>query len=550
MTIANERLAVRIIALIALLLASPCGMATDTVSATKARPENSETITDEWMALLVNGQKSGYLHNRRQHSGKNIISSMHMRWQLQRGGIPLSMEITENSTETRDGRPVAFSSRQQLAGFSQQVNGRLDKNRQLHLTETSFGQSRTEIIPWQDDWLLSEGLRRQQLAAFRKQGMKPGNRHSALVFVPSLKKAVPTTTVLGNMENVDLLGQNQRLRHVIETTDMGGFKQVAEAWVDEQFNVKKMRMHMMGMTLDMIACPKACATAADKPFEAFGDTLARVPHALSPTQLQQPLRWTLRLKTPVKNLRLPDSLEQHSRIETAADGSQLLHVTVYPDQPTATHTPNPTVKTDTMHDWVKPTPWLQSRNKLIVSLARKAVKQNQTDAEKMQAITNFVRDYITDKSLSVAYASALETAKYRNGDCTEHALLVAAMGRALGIPTRIATGLVYAPEFNGKKNVLVPHAWTQAFVNGAWKSHDAAIGRFDSSHIALSYSDGDPAVFYNGIQLIGNMEVLTVSPTNNAATTQSSASNQQNKQNSGNLTRQTQKNPHTDGFFC
>jgi len=181
-----------------------------------------------------------------------------------------------------------------------------------------------------------------------------------------------------------------------------------------------------------------------------------------------------------------------------------------------------------LKQWTKPTPWLQSDANLIVGLAKKAVRGKQSDAEKMQAVTDFVRRYINDKNLSVAYASALETAKYRNGDCTEHALLTAAkyrngdctehalltaaMGRALGIPTRIATGLVYVPELDGQRNVLVPHAWTQAFVNGAWKSYDAAIGQFDSGHIALDYGDGDPTNFYAGIQLIGNLEVHSVKP--------------------------------------
>ena len=38
----------------------------------------------------------------------------------------------------------------------------------------------------------------------------------------------------------------------------------------------------------------------------------------------------------------------------------------------------------------------------------------------------------------------------------------------MGIPTRVATGLVYADEFEGKKDVLVYHMWTQFYLDGEW----------------------------------------------------------------------------------
>jgi len=510
------RLAPRIIALIALALGG-----FGSVQARSASPESTES--DDWMALLVNGQKSGFLHSQRHVQGNSVESSQHMQWELKRSGIPIRIEITDSSRETRDGKPLSFRSEQKLSNITLVVEGTMIDDHTLKLTKSGMGPASTKTIAWQPDWLLSEGLRQQQLAAFRQQGMKPGSRHSATVFVPSLEKAVRTTTVLGDMQDVDLLGQTQRLRQVTETTDLGLMKQVSEAWVDDQFNVKKMRVQqMMGMQLEMIACPKACATAKSQPFEAFAETLAQVPRSLSDAERQKPLLWEFHLKQPLENIQPPQSEEQRAHIATGKDGTQVLRVRVTPNSALAQTSPNPGTSGNSLgsqhraatklKQWTQPTPWLQSDANLIVGLAKKTVRGNQSDAEKMQAITGFVRRYINDKSLSVAYASALETAKYRNGDCTEHALLTAAMGRALGIPTRIATGLVYVPELDGQRNVLVPHAWTQAFVNGAWKSYDAAIGQFDSGHIALDYGDGDPTNFYAGIQLIGNLEVHSVKP--------------------------------------
>jgi hypothetical protein len=98
----------------------------------------------------------------------------------------------------------------------------------------------------------------------------------------------------------------------------------------------------------------------------------------------------------------------------------------------------------------------------------------------------------------------------REGDCTEHALLLAAAGRALGIPTRVAVGLAYIDQFAGRKNAFVPHAWAQAWIDGRWTSFDAALGGFDSGHIALAVGSGDPATFYGSINLLGNLKIRSI----------------------------------------
>jgi transglutaminase/protease-like cytokinesis protein 3 len=125
----------------------------------------------------------------------------------------------------------------------------------------------------------------------------------------------------------------------------------------------------------------------------------------------------------------------------------------------------------------------------------------------MSNIEAFVRGYIRNKSLDVGYASALEVVRKPEGDCTEHAVLVAALGRALGIATRVVDGLAYAPGFAGKEQVFVPHAWAQAFVDGRWQSFDAALQGFDAGHIALSVGDGDPWRFYSGLDMLGRIEL-------------------------------------------
>jgi len=125
----------------------------------------------------------------------------------------------------------------------------------------------------------------------------------------------------------------------------------------------------------------------------------------------------------------------------------------------------------------------------------------------MLALQEYVRRFIRNKDLNVGYASALEVAKHPEGDCTEHAVLLAALGRALGIPTRVVDGLAYTERYAGMDHVFVPHAWAQAWVDGHWQSFDAALPGFDAGHIALSAGDGDPWRFFSGMDTLGRLRI-------------------------------------------
>jgi hypothetical protein len=104
----------------------------------------------------------------------------------------------------------------------------------------------------------------------------------------------------------------------------------------------------------------------------------------------------------------------------------------------------------------------------------------------------------------VGHYSALETISRRAADCTDAAALLAALGRAAGIPTRVASGLVYSREsYHGVSNVFMPHSWTLAWVDGKWRSFDLALDDFDSTHIALTIGDGDERSVLAAGQLAG-----------------------------------------------
>ena len=75
-------------------------------------------------------------------------------------------------------------------------------------------------------------------------------------------------------------------------------------------------------------------------------------------------------------------------------------------------------------------------------------------------------------------------AESREGDCTEHAVLLAALARACGIPARVAIGLVYVDQAGG----FGYHMWTEMYLSGHWIPLDATLGQggIGAAHLKLT----------------------------------------------------------------
>src|SRR5260370_7773323 len=89
------------------------------------------------------------------------------------------------------------------------------------------------------------------------------------------------------------------------------------------------------------------------------------------------------------------------------------------------------------------------RDDELVQRHAAAAAGDETDLWKAaQLMEKWVAENLKKKNFSTLLASAAEVAKDLSGDCTEHAVLLAAMARARGIASRVAVGLVYPPTLS------------------------------------------------------------------------------------------------------
>lgn len=132
-----------------------------------------------------------------------------------------------------------------------------------------------------------------------------------------------------------------------------------------------------------------------------------------------------------------------------------------------------------------------------------------------EALRRAVNRHVNHKNLSTAFASASETVRARTGDCSEHAVLLAAALRCDGIPSRVVSGLIWSRRVSSSS---VPayawHMWTQALIKGQWWDLDATLPAtrpFHAAHLAVSVNDLSRASINTSsgemLELIGDLEI-------------------------------------------
>lgn len=121
----------------------------------------------------------------------------------------------------------------------------------------------------------------------------------------------------------------------------------------------------------------------------------------------------------------------------------------------------------------------------IRALAREIASQHHQPREQVDALRAWLRTNIR-KEPADAF-SALDVLRTRAAECQGHAFLYAALARALGIPTRVANGVVYSEEFGG----FLYHAWNESWVGDRWLSVDVTLDQLpaDATHIKLAYGE-------------------------------------------------------------
>jgi hypothetical protein len=142
----------------------------------------------------------------------------------------------------------------------------------------------------------------------------------------------------------------------------------------------------------------------------------------------------------------------------------------------------------------------------VQALAKDAVGDAKTPAEKVARMVHFVHGYITP-SYTAEPLTLLDILKGRKGDCKAYAKLLTTLARAAGIPSREVGGLLYLGD---DEKAFGGHAWNEVVLDGHWVPVDAAFDEVDINPTHITFGSNQSEGFAGLLSTLGKLSFKVV----------------------------------------
>ena len=462
---------------------------------------------EEWMEIFLAEDKVGYLHFQLARKNGLVFSNSNMRFAIRRGPIAIEIFVDAVTSETVGGEPRTFQTIIKMADQPLEVSGAITGD-WVAVNFSQLGMVQTRRYPWTPGAVMVWGAAREAFL----QGYEAGTTYDLMMYTPDVKQdgPIPVTVVVGPLETLTWKETEIEAIRVSTTLDLEAGSLTQLTWVDGQGRTLKSSLDMAGMKLSMMGTDQAQALSEFVPADMFEYALLAVDRSIPPSATE--VTYILRLQKELSHA--PQILQtRYQRARQLGPNSFLVTVR------RADHdlwSAEPAETTESSHpgrEYVLENAFLNTQDPELLKLAGEITAPTDDPILMAHALREFSSAFISNKSLAVGFASASEVARRRSGDCTEHAVLLAALARLKGIPSRIVTGLAYLSEYEGRRDVFGFHMWTQIWIRGHWVDFDAALGESECSptRIALhatslefdSLAESSLAV----MDLIGQIEI-------------------------------------------
>lgn len=433
-------------------------------------------VLDLWDVAYLQGVRSGYVRTvvreLEQDGQKYLHTVKQLTLAVKRFNQVIELRMDTGTIETPTGKVVGVFMRQ-YAGSKQtlSITGKV-VGKQLHLVQD--GNKPLKPAPWDDRVL---GLYRQ-LALCRERKVQPGDSFTYQSFEPTINLVITGHVEVKDLEKVEMLGGKIRrdlLRVVVTPEKIEGVELPPLVyWLDEQKNMVRAETKMPGLgTLVLYRTTREEATAPAQAVSLVDIGLNQmIPLArpvVNPYGTRQ-ARYRISFKGEGDAAAAFSRDERQQVVKTEGNTIELsvkaVTVPTRGGNDPADKKPGP--------EFLESSYFINSADALVRRLTKVAVA-NETDPwEKALRIESWIFRNMRNETHE-ALAPADHVARTLNGDCTEHAMLMAAMCRAADIPSRTAVGLIYADTRQGPRFAF--HMWTEVWVRGRWVALDATLGR-------------------------------------------------------------------------
>ncbi len=441
-----------------------------------AAASESHTL-DSWYRVDVGETQAGWMFSRESRQGDRLTTTSSLHLRFKRGTNEQSLSLDSRFVETLDGRPLSAWSRQDL-GLEPVESTWTFEPGGIMVNTTHGGESRQERVPWPaGDWL-TPGQLQARLIRFLSDGSET---FSLASLDPQLGLEIINTEWRLEAKNVvlDIHGQE---RTVTRFRQRQNFTPQLETrvHVDSAGLIVRSVTLVMGLEMMLTLSTREQALASQAAPELLVRSFLYPDRPiLKPRQLQR-ASYEIFVDSGA-----PPSLPSigHQRVTITPEGARVVVELGSSPRLEGEHQPDP-------RSFLAASTYLDHHDAGIRRLLDEASLAPEADTSaRAEALRRLVARTLSEKNLDSVLATASEAAESRSGDCTEHSVLLAALLRAEGIPSRVVTGIVYVEEFVGEKHLFGYHMWAQALIEQRWIDLDATLTMpFDAAHVAFSSS--------------------------------------------------------------
>lgn len=428
---------------------------------------------ESWMNATMLGVKVGYLHTRVDHAkynGQDVLRvDSGIFNEIKRFGISIKLTKTKLFYIGDDLTPMYFISKSDETGQEKVVEGTV-QNGIVKMKTTLEGRTTEKVQKLSPGTIFAEAIEEITI----RKGLNVGNKFSVKAFSIDLYDIVDISVNVIKKEKITYEGQIKDTFVVDYTMDiMGGI--TSREWMTADGEIYKMETSSLSMSFDKVDMA-----------EALGDTgqLDLILQTKIELQGERPKpnieHFKVKVSIPEGNILKTFANNERQKVTSVKDtGEGTVDVTIHDiNENNATHRP---ITSKDFAQYLSPSIYVQSDDPEIIAKAQEIAGSEENSWKASIKICKWVNENMKDKNYKVGFGTAKQTLKDLCGDCSEHTVLFIGLARALGIPSRICTGIVY------HKDAFYYHFWPEVYV-GRWISMDPTLGQIqaDASHIQLS----------------------------------------------------------------
>ncbi len=444
---------------------------------------STDSAEREWKEIFLKDRKVGYAVGMIKPFGEGYFIQEEIFLRLNLGGSASGLySLTQAQVDGRfQMQTFHFIMTSGLVRFS--ISGKMEDEHLIVSSGRGKGQ-RVQSIKMSHPPMLPAGMD----YVLRSRKISVGESFRVTLLDPATMSQEEAVMRVTGKENL-ILHHISYEAYRIETKVWG---KPLTLWVDEK-GVTLKEEGFMGLTLIKSSASRAAVfTEGAETMDLYEITAVKPDRALpDPT------------KVKVLKLKLEGIDEKPFLAAGLQGGRQKLAESVL----TVTREPlpsyfSPFAASEAIELYLKPELNLESDDPEIIKKATEIEGVEKDPLKVARRLLQWVHAHL-EKRPVLSIPSALETLKAGVGDCNEHATLLTALLRAVGIPARLSIGLVYS------RDKFYYHAWTEAYL-GDWITMDATLNQMPADATHIKFVEGNLEKQIEMVKIMGELELKVI----------------------------------------